>query len=220
MTTRPTGRSPVHAAIDALGARWGDVNGTPIALDFGSPDEEARSALELGLCDLSALPKLGLKGTGAVGWLAAQGIDAPAEMFGARRLQPEGLLVRAGNDECFIEGGLSGEPAVLLSERLGSGQENAYRAERQDATFALTGSSALRVISQICGVNVQETPAWRVVYSRVAGVSAALLQTPGDKVPHQYRIWVEPTSAPYLWGQLFQICRELDGQVVGAQAVC
>ena len=219
MTTRPAGLSPVHAVIDALGARWGDVNGTPIALDFGSPEEEAKSALELGLCDLSALPKLGLKGGGAVDWLTAQGIDVPAEMFRARRLQPEGILVRAGNDECFVEGGLSGEPVVSLSERLGSAQENTYRAERQDATFALTGSSAVRVISQVCGVNVEETPAWRVIYSRVAGVSAALLPTPGDNVP-QYRIWVDPTSAPYLWGQMFQICRELGGQVVGSQAVC
>ena len=209
----------MHAVIDALGARWGDVNGTPIALDFGSSEEEAKSALELGLCDLSALPKLGLKGGGAVGWLGAQGIDVPAEIFGARRLQPEGIMVRAGNDECLVEGGLSGEPVVSLSERLGSAQENAYRAERQDATFIVTGSSALRVISQVCGVNFEEAPAWRLVYSRVAGVSAALLPTPEDDVP-QYRIWVDPTSAPYLWGQLFQICRELDGHVVGAQAVC
>jgi sarcosine oxidase subunit gamma len=219
VTTRPTGRSPVHQAIEALGAHWGEVSGTPIALDFGSPEEEAKSALKLGLCDLSALPKLGLKGGGAVGWLGAQGVDVPAEIFEARPLQPEGIMVRAGNDECLVEGGLSGEPVVSLSERLGSAQENVYRVERQDATFILTGSSALRVMTQVCGVNFEEAPAWRVVYSRVAGVSAALLPTPGDDVP-QYRIWVDPTSAPYLWGQLFQICLNLDGHVVGAQAVC
>ena len=209
----------MHQAIEALGAHWGEVSGTPLALDFGSPEAEARSARTLGLCDLSALWKLGLKGRGAAGWLTAQGIDVPADTFGARQQEPEGIAVRIGDDECFLESGLSGQPVAALSERFGPAQRDAYHVERQDATFVLTGSSALRVMTQVCGVNFEEAPAWRVVYSRVAGVSAALLPTPGDDVP-QYRIWVDPTSAPYLWGQLFQICRELDGHVVGAQAVC
>lgn len=219
MTTRPAGRSPVHQAIAALGAHWGEVAGTPLALDFGSPEAEARSARTLGLCDLSALRKLGLKGHGAAGWLAAQGLEIPGDTFGAQQQKPEGIAVRIGEDEYFLESGLSGQPVVALSDRLGPAQGKTYRVERQDATFVLTGSSALRVMTQVCGVNFRECPAWRLVYSRVAGVSAALLPTSGDEVP-RYRIWVDPTAAPYLWGQLFQICRELGGQVVGATAVC
>ena len=208
----------MHQAIEALGAHWGEVSGTPLALHFGSPEAEARSARTLGLCDLSALRKLGLKGRGAAGWLTAQGIDVPNDTFGARRPEHEGIVARLGDDECFLESGLSGQPVVALSKRLGPVQGDTYRVERQDATFVLTGSSALRVMAQVCGANFEEAPAWHVLYSRVAGVSAALLPSPWEKVP-QYRIWVDPTSAPYLWGQLFQICRELGGQVVGAQAV-
>jgi sarcosine oxidase subunit gamma len=209
----------VHKEIEALGAHWGEVNGTPLALDFGSPEAEARSARTLGLCDLSALRKLGLKGRGAADWLTAQGIDVPSDTFGARQQEPEGIAVRLGEDECLLESGLSGGPVVALSERFDPAQPNTYRVERQDATFVLTGSSALQVMSQVCGANFAEVTAWRLVYSRVAGVSAALLATPRDEVPH-YRIWVDPTVAPYLWGQLFHICQELGGQVVGAQAVC
>ena len=208
----------MHEAVEALGANWGEVSGTLLALDFGSPEAEARSALTLGLCDLSALPKLGLKGRGAADWLATQGIDVPSDTFEARQLEPEGIAVRLGDDEYFVESGLSGQPVAVLSDRFGQAQGNTYRVERQDATFVLTGSSALTVMAQVCGVNLEEASAWRLVYSRVAGVSAALLLTSVDKMP-QWRVWVDSASAPYLWGQLSQICLELGGQVVGAGAL-
>src|SRR5205823_13530450 len=69
MSTIAPRLSPIHHLLEARGAQWGLLDGTPIALRFG-PDEIERAALPLlGLCDVSALRKLGVKGPGAEGWL-------------------------------------------------------------------------------------------------------------------------------------------------------
>ena len=53
--------SPIHSELEKLNPNWGELFRMQVALRFGSLDEEKQRLSDLALCDLSALPKLGLK---------------------------------------------------------------------------------------------------------------------------------------------------------------
>src|SRR4051812_43864541 len=98
-------RSPVHDLLASHNPQWGRVAGAPVAVRFGPGEEE--SARELALCDLSALPKLGLKGSGAEGWLRQQQVEVPAATYDTARLSDGGLIARLGGADFLLEGGPS-----------------------------------------------------------------------------------------------------------------
>src|SRR5205085_2415456 len=64
-------RSPVHQLLGSQGAQWGQLAGAPVVLHVGVINEAAFLPV-LALCDVSALPKVGVKGPGAEAWLGGQ----------------------------------------------------------------------------------------------------------------------------------------------------
>src|SRR6266540_6404503 len=94
MSTIAPRLSPVHHLLEARGAQWGRLGDSPIALRFG-PDEDERAALPiLGLCDVSALRKLGIRGPGAGTWLGERGVELPPAVYDTLPLAHGGLVVR------------------------------------------------------------------------------------------------------------------------------
>ena len=93
-----TGRSPIQHLLEALGAHWGHAGRTPVALHFGDPDAETTAARTLGLCDVSALPKLGVKGKKADAWLKERGVEVPADIYAVRSLGVDGIIARIGGN--------------------------------------------------------------------------------------------------------------------------
>jgi len=169
----------------------------------------------LALCDLSGLPKLGLKGPQAAGWLKEQQIEAPPDLYDTRRLADGGLIAKIAGDEFLLEGGVSGDSPGPLAERLKDDTAGVSRIERQEATFLLVGSRAREVLAQTCGINFRETPIERVIYTRVAGVSCGIIPQELANVP-AYRLWIDYSFAPFLWETLVDICESLEGRVIGA----
>ena len=210
--------SPIHDALLEYRPEWRDCGGARIAWRYEAAAADVAAVQTLGLCDLSPLAKLGLKGPHASAWLQQQGVRLPESIYAALHLDGRAWIVRFGGDEFFLESGLGGELLSKLDADLGRGQPGIARVERQEATFLLTGSRALEVLAQTCGINFRELPAGRLVISRVAGVNCSVLPEGDDKLPC-YRIWVDPTYAVALWESLEQISRELGGQLVGAAAI-
>ncbi|REJ75880.1 MAG: hypothetical protein DWQ34_06845 [Planctomycetota bacterium] len=207
-------RSPIHDALEARGAEWRDVNGTTFAVRLR--DEPAGDDIPAAaLCDLSGLNQLGVKGPDAANWLSTAGVDVPADLYESRPLPSGGRVVRFGAHEFFLEDGIAGSKASELSEQLGFGAEQVYRVEHQDATFLLTGPRSLDVMAQTCGIDFREANGGRAIFTRVAGVSCALLpETIADQ--QAFRLWLDPSYAPYLWEELVVIVESLGGHVVGA----
>ena len=202
-----TTRSPVH--------QW-HVENSPLCTD----DVDALQSL--ALCDVSGLPKVGIKGPDAESFLVDQGIDVPASTYDWRRLADGGLIVRLGSDEFMIEDSEAGETvrnvSASIDTNIGSGAARlAYRVERQEATFLLIGSKAMDVLSQTCGINFRDAPD-QLVFTRVAGVSCGVFPELVNSHP-AYRIWVDCTFALYLWEMLYQICDDLDGRVIDANCI-
>jgi len=218
MTLLAKRRSPIQHLLQAHGGEWTDVDNTPLAVRFDDADTEAKRASELGLCDLSALPKIGVSGNGAPEWLRTHGVDMPETIYDTKRLQDGGWVVRTAQDEYLVE---SGPPCVTvpaLSRELGPGCEGVVRLERQEATLLLTGDRAVEVLAQTCAIDLRSSPKDRLILTRAAGASCGILPWMREEIP-VYHIWVDNSYAVYLWETLENIVEELGGRVIGAAAI-
>ena len=208
-------RSPVHELLSAWQPKWAILADAPIALRFTSADIEAQAIKTLGLCDVSALPKLGVKGFSAGAWLSEHYVDVPPATFETRPLADGGVVARLGADEFLLESGV--EPMIVpdLHASIGLAAEGTYRVERQDGTFLLVGEKAVDVMSQICGIDIERAAPHHLIMTRMAGVTCGILPEPKHDTL-AYRLWHDPTDSIYLWEQLVQITGELGGTIVGA----
>src|SRR5262249_1773867 len=120
-----------------------------------------------------------------------------------------------GSAEFFIEDGISGKIVAGLPKA--GGKLEVYRVLRQDAAMILAGSRANEAMLETCGVDFS-TPESRMVYSRVGGVSCAILPDTVDGV-RVFRIWCDASYGPYLWEIMLEIVKEKGGGAVGLSAV-
>ena len=208
-------RSPIHPWWEARQPQWSSVGGIPIPHSLQSLENERTAAETLGLCDLSAPAKLGVKGNDAQSWLSQQGVDLPVEIYQSRRLADGGIVVRLGRDEFLLESGIKNETVSALELQFDSSLQHLYRIERQEATFLLVGSSGIDVMAQTCGVDLRKAVPRHLVYTRVAGVSCAVLPESILDIP-AFRLWVDCSYALYLWETLLEICDDLGGCAIGA----
>jgi glycine cleavage system aminomethyltransferase T len=182
-------------------------------------DDAERTAMEsLGLCDLSGLRKLGLKGPDAESLLRNANLDVPTEIFDSRPFSDGGLIVRIGSDEFFLEGGILDECLTEISQKLDQSDGNVFHVDHQEATFLITGLCQLDVLAQTCGINFREAIPRRAIFTRIAGVSCCVLPNEIEGVPGS-RIWVDPGYALYLWETLVEISESLGGSVIGAGCI-
>ncbi|MEX2285466.1 MAG: hypothetical protein WD648_00175 [Planctomycetaceae bacterium] len=209
------GRNPIYHLLEARRPEWGDVDGMPLALRFQSDEHERQAVRTLALCDVSSLPKIGVKGPDADHWLASRGIDVPPALFDAQRLPDGGVIARVGGDDFLLESGPTGETVAAIAAALDVATGRIVHIDRQEAAFLLAGSRALEVLLQTCGINFAEAVAGRLVMTRVAAVSCGVLPEVADDLP-LFRIWVDCSYAVYLWETLAAICEELGGSIVGA----
>lgn len=184
-----------------------------VALRFAGQAEEMRRFGDLGLIDVSALPRFGCKGLGAEEWLRRDGVNPPTEIYGCSYPREGGLVVRVDSHEFLIEDGLWGGPVEEVSAALGSGATDAFRVERQDASLWLTGTRAPEVFAQTCSVDVGAIGA-EFTKTRVALVSCSLKREDVGRALG-YRMWFEPSYGEYLYGALIDIVQELGGGPVG-----
>lgn len=210
--------SPLHRCLESLDPVWGELHAMQVPLHFGDAEGERSRSEDLALGDLSALPKLGLKGPRAEEWLREHEIPVPPQVYDWV-LVPRGVLVlRTDRSEFLVEDGFSSRRVLPLSEKLGSpSHPGVHPVPHQEAGLVLTGRRWGRVLLQTCGYDF-EKGGGKLVMSRVAGVSCALLKTEFDGIP-ALRIWCSPSYGVYLWESLLEIVRELGGIPVGVAAL-
>jgi sarcosine oxidase subunit gamma len=235
-TVQPAGlprRSFVARKLAAAGARFGDCNGSAVALDFGDPAGEAAAARRLGLADLSPLPRAGFKGLGTADWLAGQGIVVPADSNRAARQANGPLAARLAPGELLILGGLDGAAAPVA--RL----EAAWRAEpvppqaprgfpvpRADshAWFLLSGACAPAAFAKLCGVDLraQRFADLAIAQTQIARLSGIIVRDDlrgPDGAILTYHLLADSASAEYLWDCLLDAMVEFQGRPVGLTAL-
>ncbi|MEO8008046.1 MAG: methylglutamate dehydrogenase [Betaproteobacteria bacterium] len=210
--------SPVHAQLAALQPQWEERRGMRIATRV--TDDDATKLNVVALADLSFLPRFGLKGPAAQQWLESQNIAPPAKANGWASLSRSGVIARLGRSEFFLEDGAATDTVGAIRTSLGTGAPGVYPVIRQDAGFALAGTRVNELLVQTCNVNFEEFgPEEQIaVMTQMIGVSVLVIRTNYKKIPG-YRLWCDPTLAPYFWEMLSEIAGELGGGVIGADSL-
>jgi sarcosine oxidase gamma subunit len=185
-----------------------------------NPNDTRRSAVEglisgvsnavnaATLCALGDHRKVGIKGPGALEWLRGQGIDVPAGVYDVSRGAAGSLVARVGNDEIIIESTSPDGLVDTVDDALNARTSGVYRVDQETTTLLLSGSVANAVWRQACGVDVMHEPPYRILYTRVAGISCGVIPE-GTDSDRAYRIWVDYSYAPELWSTLMEIAGDL-----------
>lgn len=210
-------RNPLASHLDGQSIAWSVIAGMQIAVRFGSAEQEQQSAKSLAICDVSAIPKVGVKGPDATSVLESVGLQV-ADTYLTARIADEGYCIRLGRDEYFLEGGISDTANQILADILQNDDGQLLCTERQDTAFELTGERIHELFRQICGIDLALISAEQVVMTLVAGVSCCILNRACAEHP-AYRVWLDPSYATYLWNTLLGITRELGGDQVGAGVI-
>ena len=157
-----------------------DVAGASLVLWFDDAEQERRAAQRLALCDLSSLPRTGYKGNAATNWLREQQVPIPAETFESKRLRDGGIDLKVASDEYFLEAGPTG---LDLPPQVANFPPECFPVVREDASIVLCGVRSKDVLQQVCGYDFSTAALDRVVYTRLAGVDAAVFPASGFPQP-------------------------------------
>lgn len=173
----------------------------------------------LALADLSALGKAGLKGPAVAAWLEGRGIPVPQQYNSWLPLPGGGLIARLAISEFFIEDVPGAVTARDIARELELPVAGVWPVLRQDAGIVIAGDRTAELLAQTCSFDFTDLGAGdrTAVMTSMAGVGVLVIRRSDLETPC-YRIWCDPTYAPYLWDTLAGIAAELGGGVVAAQA--
>lgn len=210
LTTRV---SPLAMAVAGRQPELRPVQGMLVPMRF--PGEGDTWKTTLGICDLSALVRAGLKGPGAEAWLAARNVPVPAAANSWSRAGG-GLVARLARTEFLIEDGFGDITAARLRSELQPGEPGVYPVVRQDCALAIAGPAVHELLVQTCNVDFasQSVAEPIVTLTQMVGVSVTVLRDDRGAVPC-YRVWCDGTMGPYFWETLTGIAEELGGGPVG-----
>jgi sarcosine oxidase, subunit gamma len=202
--------SSLHFGNEARVSAWLTVNQMRVPASFHAEC----SYKDLAIADLSCLPKVGLKGPGAAGWLSTKGVTIPQEANCWLCSMEGAIVARLGQSEFLIEDSLFGTTASRLDALLNDCPNDVYPVPRHDTCIALTGERIYEVLVQICSINFRAMEPRSLVLTSMVGVSVLVVADIRFGVP-AVRIWCDPTFGPYLWETLRQILGEVNGSPIG-----
>jgi sarcosine oxidase subunit gamma len=217
-------RSFLYRELAALGARFEEVAGAACAMDYGDGEGELAAARRLGLCDLSPLPRCGVKGRAALDWLRGQGLEIGANDNLAYP-QSDGVLVaRLAPTEAVLlsDLGAGADFAFLIAACTLEAAPGAYPVPRagSSAWLRVTGSESAAMFAKLCGVDLRPAkfPKHAIAQTSIARLNGIVVRADlGETLA--YHLLADSASASYLWSCLLDAMAEFDGRPVGLDAL-
>lgn len=212
--------SPLHDLLpdgpEQPHANWPEVHGMRVPPHLGDPAREMELARSLALADASFLPRMVVKGPRAAEFLRSQQVAIPDRILQGAPLTGDGLVIRTGGTEFFLEDGIGGNWIDRLQELLAADSEpDVYPVLRQDAALILGGQRSGELFRHVSGHDFISQPHDDLVFTPIAGVSCSVLRQTINGFP-AFRLWTDGTYGIYTWHTLLEIARELGGDQVGA----
>jgi sarcosine oxidase subunit gamma len=197
-------RSFVHRVLQQAGARFERINDGLVAMEYERAADETAQAKQMGLADLSVLPRTGFKGTGTVEWLTAQGLKIGADSNIAYRQSGGELAARLAPTE--------ERPRKLIGYPMPRAESHAW--------FAVTGEKSPAMFAKICGVDLRPKhfALGRIAQTSLAKMSGIIIRADLGRTPAYY-VLADSASAEYLWGCLMDAMEEFSGAPVGLLAL-
>ena len=154
------------------------------------------------------LVKRGVKGPGVVAWAQRHGLPLPTTRYAVLPVGAAGVLARVGEGELILECTTRDALWERWRAALAEAAAGVYDIPQQSVTLELSGPRAPQVLARCCAVNLADEPAETILYTRVAGVSCAVLPRGGGKL-RTYRLWIDYSLAGYLWTTLADLTEDL-----------
>lgn len=222
-------RSFVHRVLQQAGARFERINDGLVAMEYERAADETAQARQMGLADLSVLPRTGFKGTGTVEWLTSQGLKIGADSNIAHRQSGGELAARLAPTEIFLVDDLAAT-GRLIAQLNGAWAWTAERPRKligypmpraeSHAWFAVTGEKSPAMFAKICGVDLRPKhfAVGRIAQTSLAKMSGIVIRADLGRTPAYY-VLADSASAEYLWGCLMDAMEEFSGAPVGLLAL-
>jgi sarcosine oxidase subunit gamma len=187
--------------------------------------KESESVGQLGLADLSNLPRTGFKGPGAAEWIVGNGVALPEAPNLAHAHSDSSLLVRLSHQELLVLSDLKRQSMLAdtlpqnWSVEASQGVSLLPRADSH-CWFALTGIHAAEMFSKVCAVDLRpgKFAQGEVAQTSIARVNAIIVRN--DLGPTLcFYILSDVSSAEFLWLSLLDAMLEFEGAAVGTAAL-
>jgi sarcosine oxidase subunit gamma len=224
-----TYRSPLYSKLQHLDATFAGINDYAVALTIGDPSAQAESVSQLSLCDLSGLPRIGVKGSEAGHWLAGQGFEVPGESNRSTRQSGGALLSRLSASEFLVLGDIDPENGQVteLTRALAAADEPQSAVQRfvlprqhSHCWLRITGRQSAPMLAKLCAVDLRTSSfdPLQVAQTSVARLNAIVIRDDIADVP-AYHLLADSASAWYWWDCLLDAGSEYGMSVVGLDAL-
>lgn len=215
-------RSPIyrrHIQLQAQFDHWCDAN---VVNNYADPAMEARLAGNLGLVDLSTLPRIGFKGAGTVAWANSQGINLPDAANKARLQSDHSLVAQLSRQELLILPDIAGNSSLIDRVNLLQLPAQTYSLPRADSHswLAVTGSAAAEMLAKICAVDLRpdQFTQGQIAQTSLAKINAIIVrQDMGSTLC--FHLLSDIASTEFLWDCLLDAMVEYQGVAVGVAAL-
>jgi sarcosine oxidase subunit gamma len=218
-------RSMLYRWHERHGASFVEHAGAIVVANYATDAVEMSAACELGLCDLSTLPRWGVTGRGATASLKDTGFEVPAGVNRSVRQVNGDVLARLSDDEyLLLPIGLliAAEPPAGIPRVQGHAAGPVYELPRQDSHswFALTGRKASTILATICGVDMRDVAFvdGAVAQTSIARVSAVVVRNDLGHSPCFF-VLVSSMAAEYLWDAITGAMDVAGGAAIGIRAL-
>ena len=217
-------RSPIHRKLRASDAVFGEVAGAALPIRYREGGEEA-AAKELGIIDLSTLPRLGFKGKAVLSQMNTEGVTLEFSPNRAFRQKDGTLAAVLAMTEVLLLSPLEGEAPML--EKLGAAwsietADGAYPLPRRDSHFwfVITGRHVTSMFAKICGVDLRPKSFLNLAIAQtsIARSNAIVIRDDQGETP-AYHLLGDSASAGYMWDCLLDAMAEWKGRPVGLNAL-
>ncbi len=173
-----------------------------------------------GLCDLSLLPRTGLKGPDAIRLLQSTVDDTPMEPNQSILTSDDTRIARLSLEEFLLLGSVDFETSeiAMVDQALAATSGMTYSLPRADShcLFALKGRDSPEVLAKLCAIDLR--PGWfatgAVAQTSMARVNAIIIQHHFAAEPGFFLL-ADSASTEYLWTCLLDALQEFDGGAVG-----
>jgi sarcosine oxidase subunit gamma len=218
-------RSQLYRRHLNAGARFEELAATAVVAEYAERRNEAQQATHLSLADLSLLPRTGLKGAGARGWLSERGARLPNTANQALRQKDGALVARLSVEEFLLLSNLNAdsELSAALQDRWSiDSTKRVYTLPRADSHcwLALTGQHAGATLAKVCAVDLRthKFADLDVAQCSVAETNAVILRADLATTPCFF-ILCDVSATEYLWDVMLDAMAEFRGAPVGIAAL-
>lgn len=219
-------RSFLYRVHAAAGAQFVEAGGFAVPDTYGkSVDEETARAHEMGIADLSHLPRTGFKGWNTAAWLSGQGCTFDDASNRAYAQACSARLLRLAPNELAVLGDVKGESG-LVDKLIGAwdpaAPDGTFQVPRAETNcwLKVTGEHAAGMFAKICAVDLrpQHFDDGAIAQTNIARLNCIVARH-DIGLTTTYDILTDCASADYFWAALLDAMEEFSGAPVGVAAI-